>query len=115
MRAAPRIDTEVIAEWKRRSVERRRRTSASWYAGLALFIAVALPPVFGLVAFLPYELYVLALAGMAAGAWRGANLHGIRCPNCGKVPVLGGQSPLAAVESCAHCQAWLVDRRESKR
>ena len=105
------LNQEIIAEWGRRCAKSRKASRVPRYFLVAAILIASSSPLFGVVAYFPYLLYVGVIAIFAAAMFPGAAFASLRCPNCDKVLIPVGQIPLTPIDFCPHCRFWLIDPR----
>lgn len=105
------LKPEVIAEWARRCSRSKKASRIPRYILIAAFFSALSLPIFGVVAYFPYVVYVAVIAAFATTAFSGAAFASLRCPNCNKILVPVGPIPLTPIDFCPHCRVWLVDPR----
>ena len=105
------LDPKVTAEWARRCARSRKASRTPRYILIAAFLAALSPPIFGVVAYLPYLVYLAVIAAFAAAMFPGAAFASLRCPNCNRILIPVGPVPLTPIDFCPHCRFWLVDPR----
>ena len=112
MRTSTGYNKAVIAEWSRRCRVQRTAMRKYWVAFWIVSLCVALPVVFGIIP--PFPFLLAAVFCMVAGAVLVAFRYqqNIHCPSCGETPVGPLKAlPIGLVDSCPHCNTWLVDPR----
>ena len=108
------LDPAVVAEWRRRCVEYKRKARPLWYGLVILLMLGVLPPLMHLVPPWPYYA-VLAFIGLALASHLSVRHQVVlHCPSCGKAPApFLGRLPLYEIDCCPHCNHWLVNPRHS--